>query len=120
MKLIANYPYRAIPLLPEKHFFEKMYSDDSAFVEERMNKLQHFLSILVSHPIFHSSDAVKDFLVDSDEFHFNHTFEEESKKDSSATLTGYLKSGLHNLKDKVVSSLPDFSNKRYVVHQIGY
>lgn len=112
MKLLTNYPFRAIPLLPERDLFEKVYSDDSAFVEERMKKLQHFLSIIVSHPVFHNSDAVKDFLVDSDEFHFKHTFEEEIKKDSPPSITEYFKLGLHNLKDKVVSSLPDFSGKQ--------
>lgn len=45
-----------------------------------MEKLKHFLSILVTHPLFEVSDHVKDFLVDTDEYVFKKDFEEATEK----------------------------------------
>lgn len=108
-KLVDKFPFQAVPLLPEKDLLEKIYSDDSEHIQGRLKKLQHFLSILVSHPVFHKSDYVKDFLVDSDEYAFQQNFEEETASTPTQTVLEYTKGTYSSIISKVSSILPSFS-----------
>jgi hypothetical protein len=111
-KLVEKYPFEAIPLLPEKDFMEKLYPNESDRVRERMNKLKHFLTILVNHPEFPKTDEVKDFLVDKDEFYFSNCYKEEQEKKNPKSIKDYalgmfksLKGNYFNLKAPNVTKL---------------
>ncbi|XP_022102446.1 sorting nexin-8-like isoform X2 [Acanthaster planci] len=56
--LISRYPYRMVPRLPPK----KMLGANREFIEGRRRALLRFLTLVVRHPVFHSSDVIRYFL----------------------------------------------------------
>ena len=110
--LIQKYPYHAVPLLPEKDIFEKIYTDSSSQINNRMDKLQHFLSILVNHPIFCNCEEVREFLVNSEElFSNNNPLNNGEEIDTKTKLINYLKNTVYDLAGKVYDSLPSIRSK---------
>lgn len=111
--LILKYPYHAVPLLPEKDIFEKIYTDSSAQITERMDQLQHFLSILVNHPIFCNCEEVKEFLINSEElFSNNNPLNDGAEVDTKTKVVNYLKSTVFDIAGKVYESLPSIRSKK--------
>lgn len=110
--LIQKYPYHAVPLLPEKDIFEKIYTDSSSQINNRMDKLQHFLSILVNHPIFCNCEEVREFLVNSEElFSNNNPLNNGEDIDTKTKLINYFKNTVYDLAGKVYDSLPSIRSK---------
>jgi hypothetical protein len=65
--MLSEFEDCAVPVLPDKSVLEKLfYNNESQFVKERIRKLQHFLSIIVSHPILRKCSALKTFLTEKD------------------------------------------------------
>jgi hypothetical protein len=70
--LLKEYESCAVPILPDKSVWEKIiYKNDSGFVKERIRKLQHFFTIIISHPVLKDAKVVKLFLTENDEVNIN-------------------------------------------------
>ena len=111
--LIEKFPYHAVPLLPEKDRFEKIYTNKSSQIMERMDQLQHFLSILVSHPIFCNWEEVKEFLINSEELFSNNNAEidEEGEGSTKDKVVKYITEGFYDIVGRVYESLPSIRAK---------
>jgi hypothetical protein len=92
--LVDKYPYEPIPPLPSKDWFQQMHADGSAQVKDRMKKLQHFLTILATHPKLSRSQEVKDFLADFEEYHFDQNFKEDTKYDKLNEIASQAKGNI--------------------------
>ncbi|CAI2385967.1 unnamed protein product [Moneuplotes crassus] len=65
--LLKEYENWAVPVLPEKTIFEKASGHKSDFIQERMRKMKHFLTIVRSHRQLKQSQYLKGFLAESDQ-----------------------------------------------------
>lgn len=87
-QLLKKYEICALPVLPDKSFFnEKISGNDSKFVKARIRKLQHFFTILASHPTLRSSPEVIEFLTEKDtvyDSNWQSEIEEKNSKNSGS------------------------------------
>jgi len=65
--LLKEYENWAVPVLPEKTIFEKASGHKSDFIQERMRKMKHFLTIVISHRKLKQSQYLKGFLAESNQ-----------------------------------------------------
>jgi len=65
--LLKEYEQWAVPVLPEKTIFERASTHKSNFIQERMRKMKHFLTLVRSHRKLKRSQYFKEFLCESDQ-----------------------------------------------------
>lgn len=56
-----------MPILPEKFLLEKLQDNKSESIKERTRKIQHFFTLIISHPFLKDSDEVVEFLTMNNE-----------------------------------------------------
>jgi hypothetical protein len=67
-----------------------------------MKKLQHFLTILATHPKLSRSQEVKDFLADFEEYHFDQNFKEDTKYDKLNEIASQAKGNISYSTGKLI------------------
>jgi len=64
--LVKESEHCAVPVLPEKTIFERVFGHESDFIKERIRKMKHFLTLVISHRKLQQSDYLKAFLCESE------------------------------------------------------
>lgn len=79
--LLKEYEHWAVPVLPEKSVFEKVFGHTSDFIKERMRKMKHFLTLIMSHRKLKQSEHFLSFLWENDKV-FKITFKSDYDSES--------------------------------------
>ena len=97
--LAEKYPDLAIPVLPGKGYYDKLLGDQSEFLIERRRKLDHFFTLIMSHPILKVSKEVRYFLTEKDSVYDHNfkSFKEEASNEQKTSWTGMFKQKLTSL-----------------------
>ena len=95
--LLKKYEECALPVLPDKSYYEKAIGNDSEFVKERKRKLEHFFTIILSHPKLGKCPELKGFLTEKDSV-YDHNWNQEMEERSNANGKSLLSKASNSFK----------------------
>lgn len=78
--------------MPDKSVYEKASSNESDFIKERIKGLEHFFTLISSHPDLKESEELRIFLTESDSV-YEHNYKayiEEKNNQSGSTWFSYV------------------------------
>jgi len=103
-KLITKCPECIIPIVPPKRYSEKMVSDDSDEVKDRMRGFTRFLTKIAEHPTLSANKAFVDFLRNSEYATEASTPESTSLEEDTSTVKKYIYSWYETVRSKISGS----------------
>jgi hypothetical protein len=112
-KLITQFPQCIIPVIPPKQYKEKIFSDDSEEVKERMRGLKRFLTMISEHVMLSTSMSFYEFMRNSEFATEASTPESSSLEEDTSTVSKYFYSLYETVVKKIsgADSTLTFKNK---------